>query len=207
MRRLTTYSAIFLILIGFRAEAATEYLRFTGSISPFYESGHDGYDSAYGLTASQKVYFDFAIDTALNAAGHPDSSFEDNFLATYIEGSVTGNGDNYGQTVTFPEGITSWLFVTSSLRVGINWDALDDPQQAIENFSVNTWSIGTGIDLLGNSYFSNNKIANLTLVYRDIIPPPAYVPLPAAIWFFGTGLACLFGSIMRRRTQCETGIT
>jgi hypothetical protein len=206
MTRLITYSAILLIFIGFRAEAATEYLRFTGSISPAYDSGHDGYDPTYGLTANQTVYFDFAIDTALDAAGRPDGSFEDNFFATYAEGSVTGNGNEYGQTVTFPEGITSWLFVVSSLRVGINWDTLDDPQQAIEDYSVNIWFTGAGIDLLGNSYFGNNKIANLTLVYRASTPPPAYVPLPAAIWLFGTGLACLLGSMTRRRTHQEAGV-
>ena len=197
MNRLIIWSAVLLMTAVFRAEASIEYLRFEGSISPFYNSAHDGYDPAFGLTAGQMVYFDFTIDTALDAAGHPDSSFEDNFFAIYDEGSVTGSGDNFGQTSTFPEGITSWLVVTNTLLVGINWDRLDNTGQ---DLSINTWTSATSIDLMGNSYFSNNKIANLSMTYRDSTPPPAYVPLPAAIWLFGSGLLGLVGMARRKNS-------
>lgn len=198
MKRLMIWSTILLMAVVFRAEASIEYLRFEGSISSFYNSEHDGYDPAFDLTADQAVYFDFSIDTALDTVGHPDSSSEDNFFATYDEGSVTGSGDNFGQTSTFPEGITSWLVVTNTLLVGVNWDRLDNTGQDI---SINTWTSATSIDLMGNSYFSNNKIANLSMTYRGSTPPPAYVPLPAAIWFFGSGLLGLIGMSRRKKSD------
>jgi len=198
MNRLIIWSAVLLMTAVFRAEASIEYLRFEGSISPFYNSAHDGYDPAFGLTAGQMVHFDFTIDTAQDAAGHTDSSFEDNFLAIYDEGSVTGSGDNFGQTSTFPEGITSWLVVTNTLLVGINFDRLDNTGQ---DLSINTWTSATSIDLMGNSYFSNNKIANLSMTYRGSTPPPAYVPPPAAIWLFGSGLLGLVGMARRKNSS------
>lgn len=197
MNRLIIWSAVLLMTTVFRAEASFEYLRFEGSISPFYNSAHDGYDPAFGLTAGQVVYFDFTINTALDAAGHPDSWSKDNFFATYDEGSLTGSGDNFGQTSLFPEGITSWLVVTNTLLVGINWDRLESSGQ---NFPINTWTSATSIDLMGNSYFSNNIIANLSMTYRDSTPPPAYVPLPAAIWLFGSGLLGLVGMTRRKNS-------
>lgn len=61
--------------------------------------------------------------------------------------------------------------------------------------SINTWIVGDNIELF--NYSSDdagwNIIGELTMTYRELAPPPAMVPIPAALWLFGSGLLGLAG--------------
>ena len=126
--------------------AATEYLRFEGSIGHLYDHHIDdyyaaaGYEESLGFTSSQLIYFDFQIDTNLDATGNLDSMYKDNFAVTYLTGSIAGLDITYGATSSFPEGYISELFITSSLSVGQSWKSLDYPS---EDESISTWNVGT----------------------------------------------------------------
>ena len=192
---------ILLLIAGFfpqHIQAATEYLRFEGSIINNYHEGQPGFDASFGFVKNQSVYFDFQIDTTLDVVGQPpDDAVRDIFAATYLSGSFAGSYETYGQTITFAEGITTELLLTDSLRVGISWPTLNDlsmlPPPVDE--SIDTWSVGDNIELF--NYSSDdawwNIIGGLTMTYRDMAPPPAMVPIPAALWLFGSGLLGLIG--------------
>ena len=183
-------------MLSISAQAAAEFLRFEGSISSFYSEFDSGYDASLDFVPSQSVYFDFQIDTNLDVVGRPDSEFQDNFTVTYLGGSISGSTVTYGVTSSFPEGTTTWLFITDSLRVGTSWDGLfpypDDD-------SIDTWNVSNPIRLMNNSYFDDNIIGNLSLTYRDSVAPPAIVPIPASLWLFVSGLS-LFSFIRRKHT-------
>ncbi len=173
---------------------ATEFLRFQGSIGDFYSDADPGYDASLGFVPSQLVYFDFQIDTDLDAEGEPDSSFQDNFSVTYLSGSIDSSNETIGVTTTFPEGLTTWLFVTDSLRVGTSWDSLGNSTDE----SIDTWRVDDRIPLMNGSYFSEDIIGMLTMTYRGIKPPPSIIPIPASLWLFVSGLSLLSFS---RRTR------
>ena len=183
-------------------QAATEFLRFEGSIGSFYSSSDPGYDASLGFIPGQAVYFDFQIDTTLDAAGHPDTGSypdigsQDNFAVTYLAGSIAAPNETYGATSSFAEGMTTWLFVTDSLRVGTRWDSLGNPSDE----SIDTWAVGDPMALMNNSYLPDNIIGNLALTYRNSSPPNAYVPVPASLWLFGSALIGLIGVARRKKS-------
>lgn len=176
-------------------QAATENLRFEGLIGSAYGANHAGYDASLGFVPRQSVYFDFQIDTNLNATGHPDSAYTDNFAATYLAGSIAGSNVTYGSSVSYPEGTTTWLFVTDSLRVGMSHaDLYPYP----DDDSISTWIVGDRIRLMNKGYLSPNIIGDLTMTFRTSSPLPVYVPIPAALWLFVSGLG-LFSFVNRKR--------
>ena len=185
-------------------QAATEYLRFEGSIINSYREGQPGFDASFGFVRNQSVCFDFQIDTTLDVVGQPDQTVADKFAATYLSGSFAGSYETYGQTITFAEGITTELLLTDSLRVGISWPTLNDlamlPDPVDE--SIHTWNVGDNIELF--NYSSDdawwNIIGELTITYRDMVPPPAMVPISAALWLFGSGLLGLIG-VARKKSS------
>ena len=199
MSRLVLFIAMYLICT--HAFAATEYLRFEGVIIGNYESykhsPYSGYDESLGFRSDQQVYFDFRVDTSIDSLIHPDYYLnddflsEDNFDASYLSGSFFGQQtDAYGKSSYFPEGITTWLFITDSLRVGSSHDSLfpypDDE-------SIGQWEVGESLYLMNNGYSHQAIIGYLSLTYRGTVAPAAYVPLPAAFWLFATGLLALLG--------------
>ena len=176
-------------LFSSSVQAATEYLRFEGSVY----SWHDG---SSGFSPSQAVHFDFMIDTAMDVPGSPDSSFDDYFSVTYLSGSVPGSDVTYGVTSSFPEGYITLLAVTDALRVGTTWDSLGEPYPT--DWSIDTWAVGTWVSLLDNAgYTQDDVIGNVQLTYRDGTPPPP-VPVPAAAWLFLSGLGALSVTLRRR---------
>jgi hypothetical protein len=177
------------------AQAATEYLRFTGNIDNSYSSIFSyGYDASLGFTPGQAVYFDFKIDTNLNAAGHPDSSYQDSFAVTYLAGSVAGPNVTYGTTNNYPEGLTTDLFVVSSLQVGT---AAYGDQYG--DTSIDAWGVGSSVSLMNYGDSSFNIIGSLKLTYRGATLPPSNVPIPAALWLFISGLGSPF--LLRRKLK------
>lgn len=175
-------------------QAATEYLRFEGAISPFYDEYASGYDVALGFQPGQSVYFDFEIDTDLDVGGYPDGSYQNYFAVNYLAGSVSGSAVTRGLTTMFPEGVTTWLYVTNTLRVGTSWDSLGNPSDE----SIGTWVVGDAMQLMNYSYFSEYSIGSLTLTYRGTTQPSAYVPIPAAAWLLVSGLG-LLAAMARRK--------
>lgn len=184
----------FLLFLTNNVYAATEFLRFEGSISSSYDEYDSGYDASLGFYPGQSVYFDFQIDTSLDAPGYSDSSYEDYFAVTYVSGSLGNTGLTHGATSSFPEGTISGLFITNSLFIGSSWDWLANPSDE----SINTWNTGDQLALMNNSYFSDYIIGTLEMTYRSNTAPPAYVPLPGTVWLFVSGLLGLVGAAKRK---------
>jgi hypothetical protein len=174
--------------------ATTEFLRFESSISSYYDELNSGYDASLGLYSGQPFYFDFQIDTSLNALGHSDSTYQDYFAVTYISGSLGNTGITYGETCSFPEGTTTGLFITNSLFIGSSWDWLANPSDE----SIDTWSVGDQLALMNNSYFSDYIIGTLEMTHRSYSALPAYVPVPATAWLFASGLLGFAGVTKRK---------
>lgn len=184
------------VVLASNAHAATEYFRFTGKIGS-WDAMTEGYDASFGFTAGQAVYFDFMVDTGTNAAGYPDSAYQNNFATTYIGGSIAGQAITHGQTASYPEGWGSYLFINGQLNVGTHWAALQNPSDE----SIDTWQVGDDIFILKNSASATQGyIAPMKLAYRGTALPPAYVPVPAAGWLFGSGIAGIVVAARRRST-------
>ncbi len=168
-------------------QAAPEYLRFQGAVSRFYGPYSYGYGPTLGLVAGQPVYFDFVVDTAANAPGRPDGSYQNYFQSSYLGGSVSTGFASYGLTSNFPEGTNTWLFAATTLYVG-------SPYQ-FNNFgdaSIATWVVGQDLKLMNNHYsISGSTIGDVQLTYRGANAPPAVVPLPATAWLFLSAVALL----------------
>ena len=93
-------------------QAATEYLRFEGSIINAYREGQPGFDASFGFVRNQSVYFDIQVDTALDVVGQPpDDEVRDIFAASYLSGSIAAADETYGQTITFAEGVLPSYFL------------------------------------------------------------------------------------------------
>ncbi len=202
MKQIPRFFILVAALWAINAQAAMEYLRFEGSIDKYYENDgfHPGYNSALGFHKGQAVYFDFLIDTSLNPSGYQDTDFGDYFSTTYLGGTIAGPTITRGETISFPEGDTTWLFVTSSLRVGsVDWQFFDGSGYPIIR-DIDTWNIGDNLALLSNGYTDEYSIGNVTLTHRSYSPPPAYVPVPASLWLFCTGLS-LFALNGRKRSN------
>jgi hypothetical protein len=180
------------------AHAATEYLRFEGSMISYYDEFHDGYVAELGFSANQDLYFDFAIDTTREAPGHPDDPpWSDNFWVEYLDGSSSVTGLSHGNTFQFPEGILSLLFITNGVNafIGEAWQGHNG-----WDFSIDQWEEGRWVNLMGNCVESFCGIGSLELTYRGSTLPPAIVPIPGAVWLFGSALG-LLGWIHRKKAS------
>jgi hypothetical protein len=178
------------------AQAATEYLRFVGSVELFYEENNENYVAELGFSANQDLFFDFAIDTTLEAPGYPDSDLQNNFWVEYLDGSYTATGVSFGWTFQFPEGILTGLVLDDS---GVN--AWVGPAWQSNNgwdLSIDQWEEGQWMYLLGNCDESDCAVGDLQLIYRGSTLPPAIVPIPATFWLFGSALG-LLGWVRRRK--------
>lgn len=60
------------MLFSTQLQAATEFLRFEGTIGRLYSETDYGYDPSLGIDPGQSVYFDFQIDTNLDVEARPD---------------------------------------------------------------------------------------------------------------------------------------
>lgn len=112
------------------------------------------------------------------------------------------------RTLTGCEILNSW----TDGAFGDNYDTMNDYAWFLNDDSSVGWlrieeiALGKGsvdalnyFDLISKSdEFVNADNAISWLLYRDV--PPVVVPVPAAIWLFGSGLLGLFG-IARRKTR------
>ncbi|MBN8280362.1 MAG: hypothetical protein J0M16_07120 [Gammaproteobacteria bacterium] len=193
-----------MLLLGQAAHAATEYLRFQGTVHANYAGVPPSYccaspDPTITLQGGQSVWFDFSINTGAQPAGRADTTYQDYFVANYLQGSINPPLTSVGLTTSFPEGVTTWLRA-NSLFVGVNWNALNSFQPLSNSRSIATWAVGTPIDLMQFSYFSYNVIGTLTLTYRGSTAL-APIPVPASLWLFSGAIGTL--AFARRRVSAR----
>jgi hypothetical protein len=187
MRRGVLVLSVVAILFSSPIQAATEFLRFEGNISGSYGDGHPGHDASLNLKPNQWVYFDFQIDTDRDVSGKPDSDIKDYFPAFYLWGTIGGSNVLPGETVSFPEGMSSWVFVKDTLMIGTSWDSSLNPTGGI----IDNWGVGDRVSLMSYSYFWDHVIGDLTLTYRGSGIPPSVVPIPAASWLLISGVGLI----------------
>lgn len=195
--------ATVLALIAAPAPAAPEYLRFSGATGS--GTGQFPYDyRLLGLTANQPIYFDFFVDTAIDATSNPDMmQYFDNFHVEYLGGSVASDyRPNYGLNGAFPEGETTWLYITPTLFVG----SIFGPSTGFGDRSIGNWALGDEMALMHIYYYPAYMytLGDLTLSYRGAVAPPAMVPAPAAAPLFATGLLLVARLARTRRARSSS---
>ncbi len=174
------------------AGAATEYLRFEGSISSSYLLE---FNEQYGLdfVPSQFIYFDFQIDTELDRIGVSDGELVDYFQST-LNGGTLGSGElSFGASGRVVEALISFLEITNGLKLV---DIISCEEEVLPEGCANgdalppfNWQVGD-VFTVAPEVFAQDQFGGVTLTYRDAQPPPP-IPLPGAVWLM---LSALLGA-------------
>jgi hypothetical protein len=142
-----------------------------------------------------------ALDISWNAA---DMTLDSIYLAT-TDGADSNGGQfsgNWDPVSSFFTGVDSTgPGSISGLYVG-SWDGLSGLQAIGQlNFTLGTGVSNSIISLdaaaIGGSW-SSYDIGDFTNTYEGAIINPSAVPVPAALWLFGSGLLGLVGVARRR---------
>jgi len=154
----------------------------------FFVSGSASASTVFAPTDGDINFLlpEFSAGTWLAMFDDSDTSFGGSYLfipaPTIV--TVTVGGTNSGDFTAKIEGTTPTLNLTGS-----DWFRL-----AISTNSGTSWSGDTGYDYLGaNSYrvhFSNGSVLQVDA---------QVVPVPAAVWLFGSGLLGLAGIARRKK--------
>ena len=184
-----------LVLLSSNVLAAVEYFRFEGLIDLSIQPS----DTPFGFAGGDSVYFDFSIDTALEAPGKTDGAFgfgaADFFQTSYLGGAVTPAQETFGVTYTLPEGTTSFLHIAEQLSIGV---LVENLFPIPDDDGIDLWEVGTIFHITYAGISDNERIGRVLLTHRDIVAPSAIVPIPSAIFFFLPPLAGLL-ALSRRR--------
>jgi hypothetical protein len=188
MRRLRSLLFI-LVLAAVPTHAALEYLRFEGQVDGgiYYPPPPIPSDPPFGLAFGQYVYFDFAVNTALDVPGYPDEPsgsedfpyIADFFYADYLAGTIARSSGTYGANLAQLGG----LGFHAELVVPGFYIANED------GGLIDSWTVGKRLGLF--VFTPEYPLGHLELTYRDS-DPPAPIPLPATGWLFLAG--CLIAS-------------
>ena len=205
MKKIIVLAAVLFTSVLTPSNAATEYIRFTGSADLFcIFCGVTLAD--FGWTEGQALYFDVMFDTAADSPLADDYAEVDYFAAVALAGTnaiglTFDNNEIVGVTPTYPEGPVTWFRgFGSSLRLGKSF--YDLPPFG-GDVSIDTWTVGTQVFLYNPDGFSQPyfSLASLAVSYRGSGPPPP-IPLPASVWLLMPALATLrlFGRRSARPT-------
>ena len=131
-----------------------------------------------------------------------------------IVGGVVDNGLDFGESMTFTFDLGLVTNVNYSVHSLSNTDFETHPEvngeRNIEIFGINNTSLGvfntTGVDGSVSKFVSNQAISSFTIsMLHDTtrITQLSYdvstVPVPAAVWLFGSGLLVLVGMARRKK--------
>lgn len=176
-----------LLCLSAAAEAATEFVRLEGSISPDYS----GPSLPEGLYPGQFLYFDIEFDLELNPNGQPDTENINGFVAGFVNGNYAINIFN-GWAGSDASGYIYRAFNMAG-PLGIvdrrNCNFAQLPPECLNPLEFD-WVVGSEAQLLFTDLF--DTVATLTVTYRGSAPPPP-IPLPAGIWLFLSALGATVG--------------
>jgi len=191
----------------------------TAALMPFeFYGGAEFYDPAgndfSGVPDSIQgsIEFDFENDTGSADFGQSFVSFFGNGF-TFHDILLTGNADG---TINF-NGLMDWGS-TTDIRVGLTWEIVelsgsDDPFGGTSDLGLHVVTLdGDGDGIRGNA-MDNGPFPGFSMaldgmwVGMDLDglwePPQPYhpspVPVPAAVWLFGSGLVGLIGFARRKK--------
>ena len=149
---------------------------------------------------------------ATGFTGSIDTDGNMTLTPTGIEGAVGGfpalvderwNVDNFngvtGTTPNPPNANTAWdSFSTGSATAGpgtINGAAFDGTSAVL----VKAGTVGSDWGgFFGAQYY---EVWNVGFTFTGDLPPPSAIPVPAAVWLFGSGLVGLAGVARRRKSK------
>ena len=174
-----------------------------------FVAGYAPVSSAY--TEGFSGYYDVANWTKTLDGGSVDTTGEPASIT--LTSSNTGSGVPSSQDFTIAsagDGLVSfsWTFVATDvddpgydpfgyLLNGVFTKVTDDSGSALQS-GTTSFNVSAG-DIFGfRAYSTDSKFGSSITVVSDFAAPPAAVPLPAAVWMFGSGLLALLGFNRRK---------
>ena len=161
-------------------------------------------DVAYNAAADSLTASGFALGLATGGSLESIAGGSFDLVASVLDdGSLLGGTLSIGGTVA-SLGFNSGTLLTGDLSA-IGFNQANDPLEFL--FSVTggdaagLYSAGLGGIILGNAGFGGNWTGNFSSNPFAAVADVGVVPVPAAVWLFGTALIGLLGIGGRRRKQ------
>ena len=218
MKNIKTILVLFSSLICSTSIASPLYYTFEGSITSI---SHDnaGAISDAGFSVGSSVTYTLLIDFDAVASethfggyvdydSYADSNSWDYFYVDYISGSALTEVDGGFYNTVGPADGTGPM---SASETNMGYNTLigqptgylntnsDDDRLQLKNTGVNVsdWGIGTTVHVDNWAFDSNN---NQSQLFAEVqLTSISSVPVPAAVWLFGSGLIGLVGLARRKK--------
>ena len=144
---------------------------------------------AFSISGDSGNSVTFAMDSV--AQNLPDVGAVHNFATNYSADSIWGSFDSTDYNKGVNNGGSNGEFITFKglLKTGNNL-------QSVIN-AINNGSFQVGINV---ATYNNQKCAyDFTTYLSEVCAPPAAVPVPSAVWLFGSALVGFIGVANRRK--------
>jgi len=208
-------ASLLMVLFG-TVSASPMYYTFTGKVSQSFGSSN--------IAANTDVVYVFLLDFMVNGSvtrndgavvtlgDHTSSNAQlSHFYADYISGSLldpidggSNNNDADAAEINFGQQVDFFDNTTGVDSTSIQGGSANDPIKIQTNSLFSDWFIGLAFAGDERAYSSTGLSGivgfnlNLTAISVEAPPLPSAIPVPAAIWLFGTALFGLLGLSKRK---------
>ena len=175
-------------------------------------------DRSTGLTSADKIVIDFGVNQfpvgTLIVRQFDGVTFGSSYAYNNTTDIYDALADGYLENANSADEPGSILFSTDVTAANFSWRTLRNTQTTFsaynDNVLVETFHAPTNVSLTGGRYFGFENIVfdeiRLSIAHSsnngftlDNLEYVSAIPLPAAVWLFGSGLLGLIG-LARRKT-------